>query len=315
MLRGLRSLRQTSKRLLFPHAPLEAQAKARTHQWSIGVYVGDSPLSLSPLPGAKNPVLTAADVTDVEAAIIADPFMLNVDRTWYMFFEVFDLQSRRGVIGLAISTDTFHWTYQQVVLAEEFHLSYPYVFRLGSDYYMIPEAYQSKSIRLYRAAEFPTRWSLVKTLLGGQEYVDPSIFYFRDRWWLFAGFGTPSMRADGLRLFYADELLSPWREHPKSPIVTSNERIARPAGRVVVNRDRIIRFAQDSFPAYGSQVRAFEISELTTDAYSEHEVEESPVLSGTGSGWNKSGMHHLDPHLLGDNRWIACVDGWASTES
>ncbi len=52
-----------------------------------------------------------------------------------------------------------------------------------------------------------------------------------------------------------------------------------------------------------------EITELTTKRYHEREVNESPVLKASGVGWNASGMHHIDPHLLDDGRWIACVDG------
>ncbi len=48
---------------------------------------------------------------------------------------------------------------------------------------------------------------------------------------------------------------------------------------------------------------------MTTTEYKEHEIDESPVLIGTGSGWNADGMHHIDPHQKGENKWIACVDG------
>ena len=44
-----------------------------------------SPFPLQPLPGIKNPILTAADVTDVDASIVADPFLFVEDDIWYMF--------------------------------------------------------------------------------------------------------------------------------------------------------------------------------------------------------------------------------------
>ena len=44
-------------------------------EWSIGVYVGDSPLDVSPAAGITNPVLTSDDVTDVSASFVADTFM------------------------------------------------------------------------------------------------------------------------------------------------------------------------------------------------------------------------------------------------
>jgi hypothetical protein len=104
------------------------------------------------------------------------------------------------------------------------------------------------------------------------------------------------MRHDTLRLYYADDLTGPWLEHPKSLIIQGNAHIARPAARVSVLHDRIIRYAQDCFPAYGTQVRAFEVTELTTTRYHERAVAENPVIAGSGAGWSASGMHHIDPH-------------------
>src|SRR5262249_51371289 len=211
-----------------------AALHAKEAVWSIGIYMGASPFLLQPSETVDNPVLTRERITDVQAAFIADPFMHNVQHTWYMFFEVMNRQTAKGVIGLATSEDAIRWTYQQIVLAEPFHLSYPYVFECQSEYYMLPETYQAKSVRLYRATHFPTRWSYVRTLLTSQEYVDPSVFYFHNQWWMFVGHGAAARyRADTLRLYYADTLLGPWVEHAKSPIITGNAHIARPAGRVL----------------------------------------------------------------------------------
>ena len=59
----------------------------------------------------------------------------------------------------------------------------------------------------------------------------------------------------------------------------------------------------------GTQLRAFEITELTTTSYQEREIDQNLVLKPTGVGWNGAGMHHIDPHLLHEEQWIACVDG------
>lgn len=45
---------------------------------------------------------------------------------------------------------------------------------------MVPEAYQSDSVRLYRVEDFPSRWVFMDTLLTGREFVDPSVFRFSD---------------------------------------------------------------------------------------------------------------------------------------
>ena len=210
-----KAVKQVIKGLLGVRNNTVAVSQSSKRQiWSIGIYVGKSPLELGPADN-PNPVLTRDSVSDVQASLVADPFMLKVDRAWYMFFEVMNAQAGKGEIGLAISKDAFQWSYQQIVLREPFHLSYPYAFEWQNEYYMIPESYQAKSVRLYKAVDFPARWSLVGTLLDGDDFVDPSIFYFNHRWWLLTDLARPPFYAGILRLFHADNLEGPWFEHPK----------------------------------------------------------------------------------------------------
>jgi hypothetical protein len=279
----------------------------RRQEWSIGMYAGVSPTALMPVPGLSNPVLTRQEVTDANAAFVADPFMLIVDDTWYMFFEVLDPRLDRGMIGLATSSNGLEWRYQRLVLIEPFHLSYPYVFAWQSEYYMVPESYQAGAIRLYRAAPFPTTWSYVTTLVRGEYLVDPSLAYYDDRWWLFTD-ASPQHQHDTLRLYQAKDLYGPWHEHPCSPLVVANGHKARPAGRVVVLPEGLLRYTQNGEPLYGQGVSAFHVT-VSPTTYIEQPHGQGPVLAGSGTGWNAVGMHHVDPHRLPDGRWLACVDG------
>ena len=283
-------------------------------QWSIGIYSGASPVQLSPHPRVRNPVLTYRSVKDVKARFVADPFMLHVEDSWHMFFEVFLAQSEKGAIGWAESQDALRWQYRQIVLQEPFHLSYPYVFQWKEKIYMIPESEADESVRLYQADAFPVRWRFVKQLLTGKGFHDASLFYFKDRWWMFAGIGPG--RHDTLCLYSAQDLLDPWQEHPKSPLIRGNPVTARPGGRVLVQGESVIRFAQEDEPDYGRRLRAFRITRLTTEEYHEEEISENPLgrtahfLAKTKMiGWNAAGMHHVDPHPVGENQWVACVDG------
>jgi hypothetical protein len=278
--------------------------------FSIGIYAGDSPLSLRPAANARNPVLTSKSVSDVPALYVADPFMIKSSEGWYMFLEVLNKETGRGEIGLATSADALNWQYEEIVLREPFHLSYPYVFEWEHQYYMVPESYQARSVRLYRAIDFPMTWSFTGELISGDEFVDSSLFRFHDRWWLLNDVARPPYYAGTLRLFYSDRLNSTWREHPQSPLIDGNAHIARPGGRVSLWNGRVVRFTQDCCPAYGLRVRAFELTDLTTTSFSEQELDPSPVLEAGAQKWNEAGMHHIDPHLNADGRWIACVDGW-----
>ena len=272
--------------------------------WSIGIFAGPSPLDIHPIPGIVNPVLTRHHVTDLAAGFVADPFMLHTQAGWSMFFEVYDVEKRIGKIGLATSHDALHWQYEQIVLDEPFHLSYPYVFAWNGDYYMVPESFQAQSVRLYKASQFPTKWKYQCTLVEGPRLVDSSIFSWQDRWWMF----TETFRDSVLRLFYAEHLTGRWREHAKSPLIVDGH-IGRPAGRVIVWNGHPVRFAQDCRPRYGTAVRAFAITELSPQSYAERQLPPDPILPRVVADWNCAGMHHIDAHQLPGGDWLASVDG------
>ncbi|MGH2454199.1 MAG: glucosamine inositolphosphorylceramide transferase family protein [bacterium] len=302
-------MRRRLRRLLVPASKVRRKEEP-LFEFAIGIYAGRSPFELAPHPMVSSPVITQEAVTDERADLVADPFMVRAEGRWHMFFEVVNRQTWKGKVGLAQSDDGLSWTYRGIVLAEPFHLSYPYVFEWRDEFYMIPESYKAGAVRLYRAVDFPTRWSCVRTLLQGSHLRDASILRHDGRWWLFAE-TSPRRTFDTLRLYHAQELTGPWREHPRSPIVRENPRAARPAGRLLPLGGTILRFAQDCVPHYGTRVRAFEITELTPRHYRERPASERPVLGPGPSGWNADGMHHLDLHPDGQGGWIACVDGWS----
>ncbi|WP_448203909.1 glucosamine inositolphosphorylceramide transferase family protein [Azospirillum sp. sgz302134] len=273
------------------------------NRWSIGLYRGPSPLALRPLDKADRPALTARDVTDIPAQAVADPFLLRRDGLWHMFFEVMNGATDLGEIAHATSPDGLAWSYGAVVLREPFHLSYPQVFAWDGAVWMVPETRQAESVRLYRATDFPRGWECVGTLLHGR-YADATLLNHDGRWWMFAQRGL-----DEMRLFMADRPDGPWREHPASPLWPGNRSRTRPGGRMLVHEGRILRFAQDGWPSYGSRLCVFEIDRLTETDYAEHELPESPILRATGTGWNAVGMHHIDAVPTDDGDWLAAVDG------
>jgi hypothetical protein len=274
--------------------------------WSISVYSGQSPTSLAPLPVLEGrPVLSARDVTDRDAIFVADPFMVDYEQRWYMFFELFHGENTEGDIGLATSEDGIEWRYEQVVLDESFHLAYPYVFEWQGRFYLIPDCSEaeSDSVRLYEATRFPYEWKMSAELVQG-EYLDPTLAYEDGVWWLFL-----TSKDYTLHLFASQSPMGPWGEVPGSPVIQRNKMVARPGGRVVTDGTRTIRFVQDCESIYGGALRVFQIDSLTPSAFSQHELLEGPLLSKSGEGWNADRMHHADAHQLGDGTWLAAVDG------
>ena len=233
-----------------------------------------------------------------------------------MFFEVMRADTGRGEIGLATSPDGSSWSYERIVLAEPFHVSYPYVFEWQADVYMIPETGEAKVVRLYRARVFPFEWEFVGELLAGERFVDASVFRLERQWWMLTEVSPVSddagtvARHGSLRLYGASNREGPWIEHPMSPVVTNDAKIARPAGRIVRTEQRLVRFAQDCSQVYGLSVRAFEIQELSATTYRERPLGEMPLLGPGRHAWNRGGTHHIDAHFV-EGQWVACVDGWS----
>jgi hypothetical protein len=280
---------------------------AEKEQWTIGIYEGDSPFNFPASQNRWNPILTAQDVTDVPAKFVADPFLVQDDGTWHLFFEVYNLATQQGDLAVATSTDTRNWKYEQIIIDEPFHLSYPYVFKWQDEYYLIPESFEANAIRLYRAVDFPTRWEYVTTLVDNVDRLDNSIVHYNDRWWLFSA----TTGNDTLHLYYADDLLGPWQEHPASPIVEHNTHIARPSGRVIVYQDRLFRYTMDVSPEVGThQIWAYEITDISPATYAEKLAKETPIVKPSGNGWNAQAMHQLDPQQVGPDKWLASVDGF-----
>jgi hypothetical protein len=269
------------------------------------------PFKLIDPPGTTNPVLTAEDVTDRDAAYVADPFLFHENGPWYMLLEVYDLKTSQGDIGLASSSDGFHWNYERIVLDEPFHLSYPYVFKVGTTYYMIPETYELSEVRIYKAINFPYEWAYLATIITGRQFVDPSVIFYNGRYWLFVS--EPENKT--LYLYSSSSLTENWVEHPQSPVIQNNTTQARPGGRsFIYNGDQIIRISQNW--GGGLKVRAFKVDILDTSQYVEHELAESPLLeSGSApKDWSAGGIHHFDPWWTGEY-WIVAFDGRAMDHS
>ncbi|WP_152619469.1 glucosamine inositolphosphorylceramide transferase family protein [Cohnella kolymensis] len=272
--------------------------------WAIKVF--ESPMILTEEPDAKvlaSPSLQASDVTDVEAEFVADPFMMFHKSKYYLFFEVLDRSTGKGVIGLAISNDGKEWHYDRIVLRESYHLSYPYIVETEGDIFMLPESTEAGRVLLYKATNFPYDWVVSHELIEGS-YLDASVFEYDRTWWMLAG-----TAGGNLHLFFSDSINGRWTEHPSSPMIVSNFHITRPAGRVIAGSHGVYRYAQDSLPYYGTQVRVFEITRLSRTEYEERELNTIIRGSEIDADWRKDGMHHIDQLKIKDHCWCVAVDG------
>jgi hypothetical protein len=236
----------------------------------------------------------------------ADPFPLEHERKIYIFFEDFSYSDRRGRILVAeLSPNGDLISPTTCLESTDHHYSYPCVFHAGNDIFMVPEAFDSSSVDLYRCEQFPNRWKREATLLKGK-FVDTTIWHYGGRWWLMTTRAEPDARAGTLLLFYSDSLKARWNFHPANPIST-DIRNTRGAGRVFEAGHRLIRPSQNCCPAYGYSFAFNEILALSETRYSEKTLK---VV--TPDSWDGlSGVHTynwIENIEIIDGRTKACLE-------
>jgi hypothetical protein len=156
-----------------------------------------------------------------------------------------------------------------VALERRTHLSYPFVFRDGGDWYMLPETAGTQTVELFRARSFPGDWEPCAVLLRDIRAWDPTLLHHDGVYWLFATVAdVGASPSDELCLYWSELLTGPWHPHPRNPVV-SDARHARPAGRILINNGSLVRPAQDCTGGYGRRIVLNRIEVLSVDDYRE----------------------------------------------
>ena len=249
-------------------------------------------------PRTDCPTVDSSERASIAApAYCADP-QYEREGTWFMFFEALTTATGKGDIGVASSPNPLQqeWTFEGIVLAETFHLSFPFVFFHQGEYFMVPESWMAQGIRLYRATKFPLEWQFVRELVSGFGFVDTSPLLYEGRWYLWTAYTRQE-----IELYVsdtADLLNATFSRHPMSPIYRLDEARRRPAGRPILHPDGLItRFVQDGCEAYGHHVRIMRVFELSPTVYREAEV--GQILPRRDVHYLSQRVHHLDAHWVG----------------
>lgn len=205
----------------------------------------------------------------------ADPFPILKDGCYWVFFEEYMLSHEKGWIAALKIDRSGTIGAPQKVLERPYHVSYPCILELNGTWYMVPETKQNRTVELYECVSFPDQWKFCRVLLDEIQAVDPTVFRYDDKWWMFVNVSdNRSLTAawDELCVFFTDDLLhGEWRPHARNPVV-SDVRRARPAGALFKNNGILYRPGQDCSRCYGYGIRLHAVSTLTADGYQEHEV-------------------------------------------
>ncbi len=267
----------------------------RREHWNVGIV--DQPIQAFLAPGARPEARWLPGLA--RHRFLADPFGRRHGTGTTLLVEEFDYRTQRGRISALESEDGRSFTAPRPVIELPVHMSYPYLFTHRGEVYCVPETHQAREVSLYRAADFPTGWRKIATLLEDFAAVDSTVFQHEGRWWLLCT-DRDSGPDTKLYAWYARDLPGPWLPHAANPLKT-DVRSSRPAGTPFVHEGQLYRPAQDGSGTYGGAVVVNRVMRLSPTEFDE---EVATVVTPDRRGPYPDGLHTLS--AAGD---LTIIDG------
>jgi hypothetical protein len=229
-------------------------------KWNIG-YVAQTPQSFIENKELDKKIIW---LNESSADYAADPFVLIKKKRVYIFYENLQFLFEKGTINLIRDFDFSTQKIVKGITPENIHISYPYIFEDNDKTYCIPETADANEIALYDVVFDNTiQFKKRKVLLSGGPYVDSSIIYFEDKYWLFTSLKN---KPGNLFIYYANKLDEEFIAHNLNPIVTDRKSY-RGAGALFYINNILYRPTQNLEVKYGGSVIINQISELTADKF------------------------------------------------
>ncbi|TCM68132.1 hypothetical protein EC844_106115 [Acinetobacter calcoaceticus] len=233
------------------------------------------------------------EIHSPEKFTFADSFYAKHEDQHFIFFEEVDAEHPVGFLSVLEVFKDGSYSEPQAILKLDYHLSYPCIFQVEKDWYMIPETCANKTIELWKAKDFPYSWEKHSNILDNISAVDSTPFYYQGMWYLFTSTRRDCKKfGDRLDIFFTEDILNPnWQEHPLNPVCKGKIE-HRMAGKLFYYQDKLIRPSQDSLKRYGGHIEFKQILKLSTTEYQEQLIEN---LYAT---WNPEddGCHTIDVH-------------------
>ena len=213
---------------------------------------------------------------------LADPFFIDSNR---IIAELYDYKKGKGRLSQIELTSNTRKDW-----GTEYHMSYPYTFEHQGTQYLVPESFEENNVSLYTISQENNAIEKLSVLLPGFKGIDPSLIFYHGLWWLFVNRkDQPNVH---LYLYYSSQLEGPYIPHPLNP-VKSDIRSSRPAGKLFLDKEKLIRPAQDSIPHYGAAVRIMEVTKLSEKDFEEKEILKLGAVKGTVFS---RGLHTINFH-------------------
>jgi hypothetical protein len=209
-------------------------------------------------------------ITNPKNRFLADPFVIKKNGSHFCFVEDLDYRTNKGSIS-AYKITSSSCDPIGIVLEEDFHLSFPFIFEYGNELFMCPETCEKGEIRVYKCTDFPTKWEFHKTLMKDVSAADTIIFKRDNVWWLFTNFDKSCVDTHDcqLHIFSADNPLSDeWVAHENNPVIF-DPLVARNGGMIVSENEIYRIYQRQGFDMYGEACGIARITSLSSTEYTE----------------------------------------------
>lgn len=221
-------------------------------RWGVAYLRGD---------GLGSVMYRARIIPNPPSRFLADPFVFKAKNQTVCFVE--DYFDEHGIAKISAYelTDDGHKALG-VVLEEDFHLSFPFIFEYRNELFMCPETSQKQEIRLYKCVDFPLKWLFHKTLISDVSAADTMIFERDGLWYMLTNICSANIydHHSELHLYTANNPLSEkWRPCSSNPVIFDSRK-ARNGGYFFVGKNlyRVNQVQGKAFYGKSAQVNLVE---------------------------------------------------------
>lgn len=246
-------------------AKQQVEGVLRVEDWNVGVV--HEPIHAFLKPGFRPGIQWLADAK--KNTFLADPFVESIGpEEKKLLLEEFDYTSDRGVIvEMDLDENGAAKSSPRPAIDNGAHMSYPYLIGHKGQVYCVPESWQSRSVSVYAFDDRQRQWRVMVSIIKDFPAVDPTILQHDGLWWLWCT-NADDEPDSKLFLWYAFDLLGPWRPHPGNPVKV-DVRSSRPAGRPFLFDGNLYRPAQDCSRTYGGGITISRVTRLSLREFCE----------------------------------------------
>lgn len=226
---------------------------------------------------------------------LADPHWLNEEHN-IVICELLNFRKRKGQLAIISLNSKAGIEKISIVNSFSHHYSYPQVVVDKKKKYIVPESALDNRQKLLELDVEGLQVVKEHILLDNCQIVDPTVFYYNNKFWLFAN--PLSDYNKQLHIYYAEGLKGPWIPSKANPYVIEN---CRGAGSVFLKENVMYWPTQLNTNVYGGGIIIRRIVALDENSF---QYETETVIRPNDQSLYPLGIHTLN---IGKNRTL--IDG------